>query len=75
MTWRTEYGSLVVTRIENRTGRQWLESHTVVRLDPVAEVARRQSQHLAVGLDLTVRAVLAGAHPRALFPAVEAGAW
>jgi hypothetical protein len=55
-TWRTEYGTLVATRVGSVDGRQWLETRTRVQLTP--GLARRQSQHVTVGIDLTVRAVL-----------------
>jgi hypothetical protein len=66
VAWRTEYGTLVATRVRDAGGREWLETRTVVRLARDERRARTQAQHLAVGVDLTVRAVLAGAVPEDL---------
>jgi len=59
--WRTAYGTIIATRTGTNAGRTTLEVRTDVRLAGDVRTARRQASHLAVGIDLTVRAVLAEA--------------
>jgi hypothetical protein len=63
ITIQAPYGVLVCTRIEQLGGRSRMEIRINVDLDPAEETAHRQARHLAVGIDLTVRAVLAGKVP------------
>lgn len=58
IAWRQPYGCLVVTRVAHRDGRQHMETRVVARLSTDDDAARVQAQHLLVGIDLTVRAVL-----------------
>jgi hypothetical protein len=59
LSWRTGYGVLVVTRVQTVAGAPHLEMRASVRLSTDEDVARWQGQHLPVGVDLTIRAVLA----------------
>jgi predicted dinucleotide-binding enzyme len=65
MSWRCEYGTLVATRVQHLDGRGQMEVRVVADLARDDGRAREQAQHLAVGVDLTVRAVLAGVLPSA----------
>lgn len=58
-TWHTPYGFLIISLIQTVNGRTSLELRADIRLDDQAGTARAQAQHLTVGVDLTVRAVLA----------------
>jgi hypothetical protein len=60
---RAEYGVLICTRVQALGGRGRMEVRLAVDLDPDEGTAHRQAQHLAVGIDLTVRAVLSGLVP------------
>jgi hypothetical protein len=59
LVWRTPYGTLITTLVETASGHGSIEIRADVRLGAQAVVARAQAQHLAVGVDLTIRAVLA----------------
>jgi hypothetical protein len=59
LVWRTPYGTLITTMVETAAGNGSIEIRADVRLGAEATVARAQAQHLAVGVDLTIRAVLA----------------
>jgi hypothetical protein len=59
ITWRTPYGRLIATRVETVAGVGHLELRATVRLPADEEVARRQAQHLPIGIDLTIRAITA----------------
>ena len=59
LVWRTPYGTLITTLVETAAGNGSIEIRADVRLGAQATVARMQAQHLAVGVDLTIRAVLA----------------
>lgn len=63
LSWRTPYGALVATRVQTLRGDAHLELLASVRLAGDEDVARWQGQHLPVGVDLTIRAVLAEPHP------------
>jgi hypothetical protein len=59
LVWRTPYGTLITTLVQTATGSGSIEIRADVRLAGQSGVARTQAQHLAVGVDLTIRAVLA----------------
>ncbi|MEU0155616.1 hypothetical protein [Micromonospora fulviviridis] len=58
MTWRTRYGRLVATRIEDIDGNGRMEIRVSARLDVDERVARVQAQQLAVRVDEIVREVM-----------------
>lgn len=57
--WRTPYGTLIVTRTLTNAGRSGVEVRADVRLAADEDRGRLQARLLVVGVDLTVRAVLA----------------
>ena len=59
-TWLTPYGTLVVTRIREARGQDRLEIRAVVDLPADQAAAHHLGRLLTVGVDLTVRALLAG---------------
>jgi hypothetical protein len=65
ITIRAGYGVLVCTRVQDLGGRSRLEIRVGVDLDPDDGHARVQAQHLAAGVDATIRAILAGRVPDA----------
>ncbi len=67
ITIRAQYGVLVCTRVQDLGGRSRLEIRAGVDLDPDDGNARWQAQHLAAGVDMTIRAVLSGAAPEEWF--------
>jgi hypothetical protein len=60
VTIRAVYGTLVCTRVQSLGGRGRMEIRLTADLSGEDRVAHWQAQHLAAGVDLTVRAVLSG---------------
>ncbi|MGC4855497.1 hypothetical protein ACLQ24_19400 [Micromonospora sp. DT4] len=58
MTWRTRYGRLVATRIEDIDGNGRMEIRVSARLDVDERTAHVQAQQLAVRVDEIVREVM-----------------
>lgn len=63
VTVRTDYGSVVLTRVQTRTGAQRVEARLSVTLDADPARAIQQSRMLAVSLDAATRRALAGLPP------------
>jgi len=61
--WTCAYGSLVVVRNQDLTGRNWLELHAHARLDDADLPTQEQASRLAVEVDLAIR--------RSVLPTVE----
>jgi hypothetical protein len=63
-TWRTPYGSLVLTRIRGAAGADYVEMRAVARLPGDEKVAAEMARALAAGVDVTIRDVLRGSATR-----------
>lgn len=68
LVWATEYGKLLATLAQHGAAPVgYLEVRAAVELPAAGELARWQAQRLAVGVDLTIRAIRA-AGPGASWP-------
>jgi len=67
--WTCAYGSLVVVRNQDLSGRDWLELHAHARLGELDLSTQEQASRLAVEVDLAIRrAVLATVEQRPALP-------